>query len=333
MKISPPHADFSIIEAGAAADPTAFAREVRAGLTATRKHLHCKYFYDERGSRLFEAITELPEYYLTRAGMEILERHAREIVELVPEGATLVELGSGSSTKTRCLIEAFLARRPTLRYVPVDISKSMLEESACALLEDHSGLRITAIAAEYADGLRRLSEEADGAKLILWLGSNVGNLHPPEAATFLRRVRAEMLGTDRLLMGVDLRKSREALEAAYDDSQGVTARFNLNLLARINRELGGEFDLERFSHRAAWNETEGRIEIHIVSRARQRVRIDALDLEISFEEGETIHTENSYKYSLEGIRELASAAGMTVERQWLDSRRLFSKNLLSPVTA
>ena len=249
----------TLVEADAAV-PSDFAADVRAGLTAPKKELPCRYLYDAEGSALFEEICALPEYYLTRAEQEILETHAGEILASCPSDAALVELGSGSAKKTRTLIDAALAQRSTLRYMPIDISRSMLEESSRALLADYAAVEITAIAAEYRAGLRWLRRQRD-SKLVLWLGSNVGNFGRTEAARFLRGVRATMAPGDRLLMGVDLRKSRAVLEAAYDDAAGVTARFSLNLLARINRELGGHFDLDAFAHRSRWNERLGRIEI------------------------------------------------------------------------
>jgi dimethylhistidine N-methyltransferase len=307
-----------------------FARDVTAGLTARPKRLPCRYFYDVEGSRLFEAICDLPEYYLTRAEREILLERAGAIAALFPDPISLVELGSGSSVKTRLLIEAFRRRHGALHYVPVDISPSILEESARTLRRDYPGLEITAVAAEYEEGLRRLAPGQDRARLLLWLGSNVGNFERPAAAAFLSRVRAVMRPEDRLLMGVDLRKERAILEAAYDDAQGVTARFNKNLLARINRELGGEFDLGSFRHVARYDEEEGRMEIHLESLRPQRVRITGVGLTVSFAPGETIHTENSYKYSPEEIDALARSAGLCVSHRWLDASCRFSSNLLAP---
>jgi dimethylhistidine N-methyltransferase len=319
-----------LVDSGVEPRRDAFARDVRAGLTATPKSLSCVYLYDQEGSRLFERITDLPEYYLTRAEREILTERAEEIASRLPDEVTLVELGSGSSTKTRLLIEAFLDRGGPLHYMPVDISRSMLVDSSRMLLEEYPDLEITAIAGEYALGLRRIKEE-DAAMLILWLGSNVGNFQPDEAAGFLRNVRRAMTIDDRLLMGVDLRKDKQTLERAYDDAQGVTAQFSLNLIARINRQLGGRFDLNRFRHRAVWKEDLGRVEIHIVSTRRQTVRIDRLDMFVEFAEGETIHTENSYKYTLQEIDTLAAGAGLAVKDTWLDSAGRFSVNLLAPV--
>ncbi len=321
---------FTLIEARSAADPEAFARDVAAGLTRSPKQLPCRYFYDREGSLLFEAICRLPEYYLPQAEREILESRAAEIAALLPAGTCLVELGSGSAAKTRILIEAFLRRQRELRYVPVDISRTMLEESSLALLAAHPALRIVGVAAEYAEGLEKLTAVASGPKLVLWLGSNIGNLDRSEAARFLRRVRGLMGRGDRLLVGIDIRKDRAVLERAYDDSQGVTARFNRNVLARINRELGGRFDLDAFEHRAVYNEELGRIEMYLVSARAQRVPIDRLGLTVPFAPGEAIHTESSYKYSLAEIDALAATAGFGIERRWLDSGRRFSESLLAP---
>jgi L-histidine N-alpha-methyltransferase len=305
-----------------------FAREVETGLTASPKRLPCRFFYDEQGSRLFEEICGLPEYYLTRTERQILCERADEIAGLFTQEIALVELGSGSAVKTRILIEAFLRRHSSLRYLPIDISPSILEDSSRALLRRYPRLEIVAVAAEYAEGLTRLQTETGRPKLILWLGSNVGNLDREEAAGFLRRVRETMTDHDRLLMGVDLRKDRAPLERAYDDSRGVTARFNLNLLARINQELGGRFELDQFRHRAVFNEPIGRVEMYLDSLRAQRVRIEAIDLEVALAAGEPIHTENAYKYSLAEILLLTQSAGLELERQWLDAENLFSVNLL-----
>jgi L-histidine Nalpha-methyltransferase len=306
-----------------------FAREVERGLTGSPKRLPCRFFYDEQGSLLFEEICALSEYYVTRAERDILCEHADEMARLFPHEIALVELGSGSAAKTRLLIEAFLRRHPSLRYMPIDISPTILEESSRELLRAYPRLEVVAVAAEYREGLARVRSETERPKLILWLGSNVGNLDRGEAAEFLRGVRETMADGDRMLMGVDLRKDRHTLERAYDDSRGVTARFNLNLLARINQELGGRFDLSRFRHRAVYNQAIGRVEMYLDSLVEQRVRIEALGREIAFAAGESIHTENSYKYRLSEIDALASAAGLRVEQRWLDQDVRFSVNLLT----
>ena len=309
-----------------------FAEDVRRGLTAREKYLLPKYFYDELGSLLFDAICLLPEYYLTRAEADIFERYAAEIVERARGGArrlTLFELGSGSASKTRRIIDALLAAQPRLRYVPVDISTAALEESASALLGDYEGLSVTAYAADYDTALPRLREnfEEDGRALVLFLGSNVGNFDRAGARNFLRRVRASLRRGDRLLLGADLKKEAAALEAAYDDPLGVTAAFNLNLLARINRELGANFSVRDFRHAALYDEREGRVEMHLESTREQAVRVAALGLDLHFRAGERVHTENSYKYSLDELSALAADTGFEREQTWLDPAGRFSSNL------
>ena len=324
---------YTLIHSDAETDLDTFGAEVEAGLMADRKTLPCRFFYDEVGSELFEGICELPEYYLTRSEREILDARADEIARLFQSPITLAELGSGSSSKTRLLIEALLRAHGGLRYVPVDISKTMLETSSLDLLDRYEALEIRAIASEYEVGLRHLRRETGRPKLIAWLGSTIGNLSRDEAADFLGRVRRAMSPHDRFLVGIDLRKDREVLESAYDDNAGVTARFNINLLERINRELGGEFDIDRFTHRAVWDEPKGRVEMHLVSSSDQRVRIRDLELDIEFASGESIHTESSFKYSVEEIDRLAENAGLAVEHRWLDRKQLFSLNFLVPRSA
>ena len=322
-------ARYSLIES----DPdgeASFADEVRQGLTSPRKNIPCRFLYDDTGSRLFEEICDVPEYYLTRVEREILESSSHEIAARFSERITLAELGSGNAEKTRLLIEAFLHRHGGLRYVPVDISRAILEDSSLKLLEDYRALEILAIASEYREGLRHVRAETGRRKLVAWLGSNVGNFERDEAASFLRGVREALRERDRLLIGIDLRKDGGVLERAYDDSKGVTSRFSLNLLVRMNRELGAEFDIDAFEHRARYLEDEGRVEISLVSRRAQQVAIGDLELEIDFGEGEPIHTESALKYSLEEIEGLAAAAGMRAEHHWLDPAGLFSLNLFAP---
>jgi len=316
-----------VVRGAAAPDRSAFARDVADGLSASPKRLPCRWFYDEEGSRLFEEITRLPEYELPRAEREILLARAAELAALLSAAPAVMELGSGSSTKTEILLEAILHRHGRARYLPVDVSESALVPAARRLVEAHPGLEVVAIAGDYEDGLRRLPREPL-PRLVLWLGSNIGNLERSEAAAFLARLRGLLSPGDRILVGIDLRKGRAVLEAAYDDAQGVTARFNLNLLARIDAELGGHFDLRAFRHRALYDEARGRVEMHLVSRRAQRVRIDALGTEVELAEGETIHTENSYKYSPDEIDELARASGLRIERRWLDGDRRFASVLL-----
>lgn len=308
-----------------------FAAEVEAGLTARAKRIPCRFLYDERGSLFFEEICGVEDYYLTRAEREILERRSREIAARFSRTITLAELGSGSAAKTRLLIEAFLRQHGALRYVPVDISRSILESSALDLLERYQALEVRAIAGEYREGLRHVEAQTDRPKLIAWLGSNVGNLEREDAAGFLSEMCGAMKDGDRLLIGIDLRKERAVLESAYDDAEGVTARFSLNLLERMNRELGASFETDAFRHRAVYRDDEGRVEIHLVSQREQRVAIAALDLEVQLAEGEGIHVENAYKYSPEEIDTLAANAGMRVDCRWLDTRGRLSLNLFAPL--
>jgi dimethylhistidine N-methyltransferase len=320
---------FSLVETPESVELTSLATEVERGLSAKPKKLPCRFFYDEAGSEIFEEICDLPEYYVTRTEAEILENHADDIASAYDQRVTLAELGSGSSTKTRLLIDAMLRRHGGLRYVPVDISRNMLEASALDLLDRYEALEIRAIASEYEVGLRHLRGESDAPKLIAWLGSTIGNLTRDEGAAFLGTVRAAMSPGDRLLVGIDLRKDRAVLEAAYDDSAGVTARFNLNLLERINRELGGHFDLANFAHRAVYDEVSGRVEMHLVSTREQRVSIEELGFEVEFGAQETIHTENSHKYDQAEIDALAASAGLRRDSEWLDARGYFSLNLFA----
>lgn len=325
-----PRLRFNLVAMDAGKRLEAFARDVSAGLTARPKRLSCCYFYDAEGSQLFEEICRLPEYYIPAAEREILVAHADDLCATLPPDVTLVELGSGNADKTRLVIEALLRHQPALCYVPVDICRTVLEESAVRLLSDYPALEILAVAGEYQEGLQHLQARSTGPKLILWLGSNVGNFDRVDAAQFLRRVRDTMTVDDRLLVGIDLRKDRTILEPAYDDSRGVTAQFNLNLLARINRELGGHFDLDAFRHRAIYNEDAGRVEMYLNSLSDQSVAIDHLDFEVRFAEGEAIHTENSYKYSVAEIEMLVALARLRTEARWLDAGRRFSENVFAP---
>jgi len=320
---------YSWIEEDRAERLDSFAACVEVGLGSEPLSLPCRFLYDAAGSELFEAICDLPEYYLTRAEHEILATHADAIVAHCPEPAALAELGSGSSSKTRLLIEAFLRRQGRLRYVPVDISRTALDDASQALLADYGGLEVLAIAGEYREGLRHVGRERL-PKLIAWLGSNIGNFARDEAAAFVGSIRDAMSDDDRLLLGIDLRKDARVLEDAYDDPSGVTERFNKNLLARINRELGGDFDLDAWRHRARVVDDGGRVELGLVCERPDPVRIEALDRRFRFEPGDFIHTEDSIKYSAGEIATLAECAGLRPEARWLDSGERFSLTLLAP---
>lgn len=303
---------------GALSSP--FAADVLEGLKANPKRIPAKYFYDETGSALFEKITETPEYYPTRCEMQALHDHAAEIANLIPEGAALVEFGSGSNKKARILLDAV---SKLACYVPVDINGEMLAREAAELRADYPDLKILPVAADFF-GPFELPQEARDAPLRVGFfpGSTIGNFEPHEAAAFLRNA-ARMLGAKAvLIVGVDLIKDTAVLNAAYNDAAGVTAAFNLNLLARINRELGGTFNLSAFEHHAFYNRERHRIEMHLASLKRQKVKV--MGETIDFRAGETIHTENSYKYSPETLRTLARGVGWLPDGMWTDSQGYFS---------
>jgi len=298
-----------------------FESDVLEGLRAVPKSVPAKYFYDAAGSHLFERITELPEYYPTRCEMRILRRQAGEIAKLIPQGAALVEFGSGSSKKARILLKA--AAPKLAAYVPVDICGEMIEQEAADLRPDFPHLKVLPVTADICKPFT-LPQEAKvaPARVGFFPGSTIGNFEPHEAAGFLRNA-ANILGKGAILfVGADLIKSVDVLNAAYNDAEGVTAQFNLNLLTRINRELGGTFSLDTFEHHAFYNRERHRIEMHLASLKRQRVKVagEAVD----FRAGETIHTENSYKYSVESLAALARGAGWLPVRAWTDSRKYFS---------
>jgi dimethylhistidine N-methyltransferase len=301
-------------------DVSPFAADVIEGLGAMPKRLPAKYFYDARGSELFERITEQPEYYPTRCEMEVLRDRAAEIAALIPRDAAVVEFGSGSSKKARLL----LAAAPHLAaYVPVDISAEMLEAEASELRADFPGLPVLPVAADICYPFD-LPEQARAAPLRVGFfpGSTIGNFEPHEAASFLRNA-GKMLGPNaKIVIGADLVKPVEILNAAYNDAAGVTAEFNLNLLVRMNRELGGNFRLECFEHHAFFNRERSRIEMHLASLKRQKVKVAGESFD--FRAGETIHTENSYKYSIDSLRALARGVGWLPDGVWTDAQGYFS---------
>ena len=306
-----------------------FAEDVRAGLSASRKRLEPKYLYDDLGSALFEAITALPEYYLTRAESEILQAHAPAMVRAMPSPVEIVELGSGSAVKTRYLIAAALRVQPSLRFCPIDISGSALDASAKALTGEYPGITVDGINADYLTGLTRLSRNGARSRLALFLGSNIGNFEPEEAVKTLRALRAVLDPGDGFLLGADLKKDPVVLERAYDDPTGVTAAFNRNLLGRINRELGGRFDLQSFSHEARYDEGRSRVEMHLTSKRRQDVPIEGAGIVAHFEQGESIHTESAYKFDDASVRALGAGAGFAVSSSWSDVKGRFADFLLT----
>ena len=297
-----------------------FLSEAVAGLSRPQKMLPCKFLYDEKGSRLFNEICELEEYYPTRTENRILRDNIKEIAGLIGSECRLVEFGSGSSTKTRQL----LAQLPRMSgYVPIDISGSQLLESAAQLAGEFPGLEINPVEADF-DGISEIPDTKRNPRrtVAFFPGSTIGNFDPVAAIALLRKIAFLCGNEGGLLIGIDRQKPRRILEPAYNDRKGVTARFNLGILARANRELGADFDLSAFRHRAPYNETHGRIEMHLVSQRAQIVHLDSR--EFSFEEGEYITTEHSYKYTLPGFASLASRAGFKLVQNWEDRNRWFS---------
>ncbi|MDX1636613.1 MAG: L-histidine N(alpha)-methyltransferase [Balneolaceae bacterium] len=293
--------------------------EVISGLRKPQKTLPSKLFYDERGSELFEQITRLDEYYLTRTELAILEDHISAIIDQVGRKAMLIELGSGSSRKTRLLLDQL---DPGAVYLPVDISDEYLQEIVSQLREDYPELEIEPICADYtADFVVPGTRHREQRQVIFFPGSTIGNFDPKEARRFLEHIHRTTEDNAAVLVGIDLAKERSVLEAAYNDKKGVTARFNKNMLHRINRELDADFEIDNFAHRAFFNEREGRIEMHLVSEKEQSVEISGHLFR--FSEGESIHTENSYKFSLEAFSELVSG-GYRVEKTWTDANDFFA---------
>jgi len=306
-----------------------FAADVRAGLTRPgQKELPSKYLYDDVGSALFEVICHLPEYGLTRADERLLRRHASDIVDRVGGPVAVAELGSGSGRKTRWLLEAF-ARRQRISYYPIEISQSALVMCEKEL-RDIDSISILGFEREYLDGLLEVAAyRKQGQRLlVLFLGSTIGNFDRPAALDFLSEVRCLLQPGDCLLLGTDLEKSSARLLAAYDDELGVTAAFNLNLLGRVNRELGANFDLTQFEHVAKINPAERSVEMHLRSKRHQTVSIPTAEMIAEFQAGETIWTESSHKYSVEEIVDMARRCGFRCDMQWIDQQWLFAENLL-----
>jgi L-histidine N-alpha-methyltransferase len=307
------------------------ASAVRDGLTDKNKWLPSWLFYDHAGSQLFEQITDLAEYYVTRVERGILSAHASEIVARAaansaesPNRLRIAELGAGSADKTRLLLRAAAAQQGTLIYEPVDVSASALEAARERIEREIPAVTVMPHVADYTQGLDLDSAARDERRMVLYIGSSIGNFEPREAELLLQGVRTGLEEGDTLLLGVDLRKDEAVLQKAYDDGNGVTARFNLNVLLRLNRELDADFDVDAFTHRAVWNPTESRMEMHIESVMRQTVRIAALDLDVDFAVGERIHTESSYKFAPGQAEALLRAAGFAPEATWTDARGWFA---------
>jgi L-histidine N-alpha-methyltransferase len=318
--------DVYLDEAGALAS---MAEEVRAGLTASPKVLLPKYFYDERGSWLFEKITELPEYYLTRAERSLLKDDVGRIAEIT-RPSEIVELGPGSAVKTQALLEAGHAVGTLKRYVPVEVSAAMVEHSAERLSEAYPWLEIHAVVGDFEQHLEKVP--AGENRMVALLGSTIGNLPRPDAVEFLKEIRELLDEGGHLLLGTDLVKERAVLEAAYNDSQGVTADFNRNVLRVINHQLGGDFDPESFEHVAIYSESRERMEIYLDSTRSQKVNLKDLDLEVSFDKGERMRTEVSCKYTRSSVSAMLDEAGLSLDEWFTGPDGAFALSLASPAT-
>ncbi len=306
----------------------AMAEELRNGLTGRQKTLSPKWLYDENGSRLFEQICELPEYYPTRTERKILQSDSAKIIKLCNRPLSLVELGSGSSKKTRHLIDACLKYQTSLTYHAIDISPAALDMAADWIVSEYDSVEVVGLAGDYEAALEYLDGHTEFSKLYAFLGSTLGNFPDAELAPFLQMIRSHMTEEDRFLVGVDLLKSESVLIPAYDDAQGVTAEFNLNVLARLNREFDANFDLGAFRHRAVFNSEVSRIEMHLVSQKAQQVNVRGLDLVLDFQNGEFIHTENSYKRSEETVQKIFHRFGFELVEAFKDPDELFALMLL-----
>lgn len=305
-----------------------FVRDVREGLTDDPKHVPPKWHYDERGSELFEKITELPEYYLTNRERAIFREHAADIVEACPSPMGLVELGAGSAEKTRLLLEALVDRQGPTVFCPIDISEAAIDMAHQRFAEDPQ-IDVQPVLGEFVEGLAKLPEKGTSARLIAFIGSSIGNIPMPEQRELLSAIRGTMREQDRFLLGTDMRKDLDTMIAAYDDSQGVTAEFSLNLLGRMNRELGADFDLDAFAHRPSFDDEISAIRIHLESLTDQRVHLDEIDLTVEFEEGELMHTEDSYKYTEAMIDDLVDHADLRRVESWYDEDRWFGVHLMA----
>ena len=303
-----------------------YAAEVVHGLSSRPKTLPCKLFYDARGSALFEEITRLPEYYPTRVELEILQDNSREIARATGSPVSIIELGAGTATKTGTLLRAFARRQMRVKYFPVDISPAALTEAKKKIREACPGALIRPVVADFSNGFHFL-KSIPGRKLVLYLGSSIGNFDWNDATGMLRKVHEQLLPGDALLLGTDMVKSPEILVPAYDDAQGVTSEFDKNILVRLNRELDGDFDLPSFRHIAEWNPMRSRMEIYLESMRAQVVTLRMAGMKVKFAAGERIHTENSYKYTLQMVESMLCVSGFRLERSWFDRREWFGLHL------
>jgi len=305
-----------------------FAEEISSSLNADLKFISPKYFYDKKGSELFEKICLLPEYYPTRTEVSILKKLQQELSSFLDDSFRIVELGSGSSVKTRLIIDVFAKLQNKIEYFPIDISE-ILTESSEQLIHDYDNLHITGIIDTYEGGLEFLKHYDEKKNLITFLGSSFGNFSPSDGYLFLQKIHSTMKSGDLFLIGLDLVKEKHILESAYDDTQDVTAEFNLNVLSRINDELGGNFNLENFEHHSVYHEKEQRIEMYLKSLQKQSVIISKSNLLLNLEKNELIHTEYSHKYRLSQIHDFLDDAGFELKHTWLDENKYFSLTLVA----
>ena len=305
-----------------------FADEISNSLRSNQKSINPKFFYDEKGSHLFEKICTLPEYYLTNAEISILNQLDDKISPHLDGDFRLVELGSGSSTKTRILIQILERLQTYVEYIPIDISR-ILKTSSRILQSDFKRLHITGIIDEYESGLKFLKYYDTKKNLIIFLGSSFGNFDLEDGSKFLSKINSAMKKDDLFLIGLDLVKDKKILECAYNDSEGITAQFNLNILSRINSELGGNFDLQKFRHHAVYNEDQNKIEMYLHSIDRQTINIPQADLILNLEKDELIHTENSQKFTISNIKQMSEKAGFEIKDMWYDEKQYFAMILLS----
>jgi len=316
-----------------------FVKEVEKGLADKQKHISPKFFYDKKGSKLFEEICDQPEYYLNRSESLILKRSVNEITNILREKEiSIIELGNGNSLKTRILLKPFLANLRKVCYFPIDVSLKTLQKSIKDLSKEYVNLEIYGICSDYVSGLTKINDfmkmkkNIPKNKLIIFLGSSIGNFDPKEAKNFLCSLKRYIRQEDALLIGIDLEKDKTILDKAYNDKMGITAKFNLNILARINRELDGEFNLSSFGHKSFYNIHKHRIEMHLESKLDQEVRVGAIKKTFHFKKGETIHTENSYKYSQNNLNELVKNAGLEMIQCFIDPKKQYTLILLKKVS-
>jgi dimethylhistidine N-methyltransferase len=316
-----------------------FAKSIEKGLNDKQKHISPKFFYDKKGSRLFEEICMQPEYYLNRIESQILKNSVDEILKIIGgQEISVIELGNGNSLKTRILLGPFLEKLKSVTYFPIDVSLKMLKKSIGELLREYANLHIYGICSDYVSGIVKINEfmklkrKIPNKKFIIFLGSSIGNFDPKDAIDFLHSIARYVRKYDLLLIGIDLEKDKSILDRAYNDKNGITAKFNFNVLTRINRELEGEFNLSSFEHKSFYNVHKHRIEMHLKSKLDQQVRIGAIGKMFYFNKGETIHTENSYKYSLHRLNKLITKAGLQVIRNFTDPEEQYTLILLKKVS-